>query len=152
MPSGYIKTIRRYCVPVQGVPNGDGSAITMKLLKASDNTKYVDGSDYDFTDILGAGYDTFARFCHFWYKGVNDIKVQEKHILLSYGAEEPVPSWNKKVSGTLSELLYKNNVGLSLGMVNEGHALTSEMMPTVSRASVYRIAAAPSPSIEPKLP
>ena len=111
----------------------------MKLLKASDNTKYVDGSDYDFTDILGAGYDTFARFCHFWYKGVNDIKVQEKHILLSYGAEEPVPSWNKKVSGTLSELLYKNNVGLSLGMVNEGQALTSEMMPTVSSASVYRI-------------
>ena len=139
VPSGYIKTIRRYCVPVQGIPNGDGSAITMKLLKASDNTKYVDGSDYDFTDILGAGYDTFARFCHFWYKGVNDIKVQEKHILLSYGAEEPVPSWNKKVSGTLSELLYKNNVGLSLGMVNEGHALTSEMMPTVSSASVYRI-------------
>ena len=139
VPSGYIKTIRRYCVPVQGIPNGDGSAITMKLLKASDNTKYVDGSDYDFTDILGAGYDTFARFCHFWYKGVNDIKVQEKHILLSYGAEEPVPSWNKKVSGTLSELLYKNNVGLSLGMVNEGQALTSEMMPTVSSASVYRI-------------
>ena len=139
VPSGYIKTIRRYCVPVQGIPNGDGSAITMKLLKASDNTKYVDGSDYDFTDILGAGYDTFARFCHFWYKGVNDIKVQEKHILLSYGAEEPVPSWNKKISGTLSELLYKNNVGLSLGMVNEGHALTSEMMPTVSSASVYRI-------------
>ena len=139
VPSGYIKTIRRYCVPVQGIPNGDGSAITMKLLKASDNTKYVDGSDYDFTDILGAGYDTFARFCHFWYKGVNDIKVQEKHILLNYGAEEPVPSWTKKISGKLSELLYKNNVGISLGTVNIGFALTSDMMPSVASTSVYRI-------------
>ena len=139
VPSGYIKTIRRYCVPVQGVPNADGSAMTMKLLKASDNTKYHNNTDYDFTDSLGAGYDTFARFCHFWYKGVNDIKVQEKHILLSYGDDEPVPSWTKKISGTLSELLYKNNVGLSLGMVNEGQELTSEMMPTVASASVYRI-------------
>ena len=139
VPSGYIKTIRRYCVPVQGVPNGDGSAITMQLLKVTDNTKYHNNTDYDFTDSLGAGYDTFARFCHFWYKGVNDIKVQEKHILLNYGAEEPVPSWTKKIGGKLSELLYKNNVGISLGTVNIGFALTSDMMPSVASASVYRI-------------
>lgn len=139
VPSGYIKTIRRYCVPVQGIPNGDGSAITMQLLKVSDNTKYHNNTDYDFTDSLGAGYDTFARFCHFWYKGVNDIKVQEKHILLNYGAEEPVPSWTKKISGKLSELLYKNNVGISLGTVNIGFALTNDMMPTVESTSVYRI-------------
>lgn len=139
VPSGYIKTIRRYCVPVQGIPNGDGSAITMKLLKATDNTKYHNNTDYDFTDSLGAGYDTFARFCHFWYKGVNDIKVQEKNILLNYGETEPVASWTKKISGTLSELLYKNNVGLSISMVNDGHELTSDMMPTVASTSVYRI-------------
>ena len=139
VPSGYIKTIRRYCVPVQGVPNDDGSAISMKLLKASDNTKYYDNSDYDFTDSLGECYDTFGRFCHFWYKGVNDIKVQEKHILLNYGAEEPVSSWTKKISGTLSELLYKNNAGLSLSSVNVGGELTSDMMPTVASTSVYRI-------------
>ena len=111
----------------------------MKLLKKSDNTKYYDGTDYDYTDNLGEGFDSLARFCHFWYKGINDIKVQEKHILLNYGAEEPVASWTKKNSGSLATLIYRVGVGISLNAVNVGHAFTDEMMPSLASCSVYRI-------------
>lgn len=139
VPSGYINIIRRYCVPVQATPNRDGSAVTMKLLKKCDNTKYHDGTDYDYTDNLGQGFDSLARFCHFWYKGINDIKVQEKHILLNYGDEEPVASWTEKASGRLAGLIYRAGVGISLNSVTVGQPFTEEMMSSVASCAVYRI-------------
>ena len=139
VPSGYIRSIRRNCVPVSAVPNADGSAVTMRLLKQSDNTKYVDGTDYDATDALGAGYDTFARFPHFWYKGINDFKAQEKHILLSYGKYEPDPSWTKKISKKLSDIVYKSTSALALSSVEVGASLADGNFLTVASTNVHRL-------------
>lgn len=138
-PSGYIKSIRKYCVPVQASPNSDGTAVQMQLLLKSDNTKYADGSDYDVADTIGAGYDTFARFPHFWYKGVNDVKTQEKHILLNYGTDVPEPSWEQKKEGMLSELVYKRGMAVSLGVISDGFPFSDEMLVAVASTNVYRI-------------
>lgn len=138
-PSGYIKSIRRNCVPVQATPNSDGSAVTLKLLKQSDNTKYVDGTDYDATDNLGAGYDSFSRLPHFWYKGINDFKTQEKHILLNYGAYEPDPTWTKKNKGTLAELVHKSTSALSITSVEVGSTLQESSLLTVASTNVHKL-------------
>ena len=139
VPSGYIRSIRRNCVPVSAVPNADGSAVTMRLLKQSDNTKYVDGTDYDATDGLGAGYDTFARFPHFWYKGINDFKTQEKHILLSYGKYEPDQTWTKKISKKLSDIVYKSTSAIALNSVEVGESLDNGNFITVASTNVHRL-------------
>lgn len=138
VPSGYIKSIRKYTVPVIGIPNNDGSKMELKLLKKSDNTKLHTGESYNRTSEDADGYDIFVRFPHFWYKGINDYKQQEKHILLSYGTEEPTPTWTKKESKKLSELVYRNGYAILVGTVALGDELRTDCMYNIASCAVYR--------------
>lgn len=137
-PSGYIRQIRKYTVPTKATPNADGSAVRLALLRKSDNTKYADGSAFDATDNLGEGYDVLSRVPNFFYKGINDFKNQEKHLLLSYG-EEPERTWEKKNAGKLADLLYRAGRGISLSSFNVGDTLTEELITPLASTSVYRL-------------
>ena len=141
VPSGYIKEIRKQTVPVSAVLDKEGKGVDLKLLKVSDNSKYVDGTDYDLTDTLNAGHDLFSRFPYFFFKGINDYKNQEKHILLNinYDKVEPLQTWTKKNSGTLSETLYKSASAVNINNVAVGFAFTDDMLTTVASANVHRI-------------
>ena len=70
----------------------------LDLLSKQNYTKYYDGSDFDNTDQLGRGTDSFIRVPRHWYKGVNDFKNQEKYTLVSYNTEAPEDTWTVKIS------------------------------------------------------
>lgn len=139
VPSGYIKLIRKYTVPVKATPNNLGTAVTLQLLKKSDNTKYADGSAFDATDALGEGFDVFSRVPHFWYKGVNDFKLQEKHLLLTYGKEEPEHTWEHRNVKTLAQCVYRSGRGISLSGVSEGDTFSDDMITSLASTAVYRL-------------
>lgn len=139
-PSGHILKIRRKCLPVAGTFDKNQNGMHLDLLSKQNYKKYYDGSDFDNTDQLGRGTDSFIRIPRHWYKGINDFKNQEKYTLVSYNTEAPEDTWTVKKSATLAEAVYRENVGLAMDNVTVGEAFNIDTaVNTLSSCSVYRI-------------
>lgn len=140
IPSGHILKIRAKSVPVKGQLNKQTNKMRLTKISESNYKEYADGTEFDNTDALGEQFDCFMYIPHFWYKGVNDFKVHEKHTLLSSTREMPEATWSKKTGGALSSLLYADFNGLSVGSITVGEKLNEETaLVSLSSAATYRL-------------
>ena len=139
VPSGHILKIRQKSVPVKGKYDAATKKMTLTKMSETDYTKFADGSDFDNKDILGEMYDCFMYIPHYWYKGINDFKTQQKHTLLSSLMQEPEATYTKKNQPKLSEILYADNKGVQTTGMTKGIAFTDAMLETLSSCAVYRL-------------
>ena len=106
-PSGHIKLIHDRCVPVLGyVKNTDGGKqMHLTPLSKSDYTKEADGvTSADIQLQTDYGQDVFLYVPKYYYKGVNDYRNAQKHLLLSSLTVEPRSSASSNQRLRLSEL------------------------------------------------
>lgn len=80
--SGHILRIRKGLIPVKGKTDSTGKWVGERISDAN-YQQMPDGSEFDYKDELGTGFDVMMRCPHFWYKGVNDFKNQKKYIFWS---------------------------------------------------------------------
>ena len=99
-------------MPVKGKYDAATKKMTLTKISETDYTKYADGSNFDNKDTLGEMYDCYMYIPHYWYKGINDFKTQQKHTLLSSLMQEPEATYTKKNQPKLSEILYADNKGV----------------------------------------
>lgn len=137
--SGHILKIRKKSVPVKGQLNKGNGKMHLTKLSETDYTKFADDSTFDNKDSLGEQYDCFMFIPHFWYKGINDFKTQEKHTLLSSNREEPEATFTKKNQPLLSECLFADAKGVMSDKANVGVQFGDECMGDLSSCAVYRL-------------
>lgn len=137
-PSGHILKIRSKSVPVKGKMTSSGK-MHLEKISESNYAKYPDGSDFDNKDVLGERYDCFVYVPRFWYKGINDFKNQQKHTLLSSNINEPEATWTKKIEAKLSDILYKDIVGIPTANVTVGAAFDDNVLEGLNSCAVYRM-------------
>ncbi len=137
--SGHILKIRKKSVPVKGQLNKGNGKMHLTKLSETDYTKFADGSAFDNKDLLGEQYDCFMFIPHFWYKGINDFKAQEKHTLLSSNREEPEATFTKKNQPLLSECLFVDAKGVISDKANVGMQFGDECMGDLVSCAVYRL-------------
>lgn len=138
--SGHVKRIREKCKPVAGKLNTETMKMALTLLSVSNYAKDAEGNDFDVTDALGQLYDIYIYLCHYWYKGINDFKNQEKHTLLSSNKAMPAATWTRKNEAKLSDILYSDNSGLLLEDVAIGETFTDEdHVSILASCAVYRM-------------
>lgn len=138
-PSGHILKIRQKSVPVKGKYDAATKKMTLTKISETDYTKYADGSNFDNKDTLGEMYDCFMYIPHYWYKGINDFKTQQKHTLLSSLMQEPEATYTKKNQPKLSEILYADNKGVQTTGMTKGKTFSDDMLETLSSCAVYRL-------------
>lgn len=136
--SGHVLNIYRRSVPVKG--KFDKSTEKMHLMKMSETNyaQLADGSDFDNKDTQGEGYDCFMYIPHFWYKGINDYKTQEKHTLLSGNRKMPEATYTRINRPKLSESLYAEGKGIP-SSVTVGSTFADELLQDISSCSTYRL-------------
>ena len=112
----------------------------MEVKRISDETylKYADGSEYDPSDPVGLGYDTMLRPGHFWYKGVNDYKNQQKYTFYSSLNEMPEAS-GEYVRKTLSQLTQYENTAVGTSTTEIGDTFTDDSLTVASSLNSYSI-------------
>ena len=138
--SGHVKRIREKCKPVAGKLNTETMKMALTLLSVLNYAKDAEGNDFDVTDALGQLYDIYIYLCHYWYKGINDFKNQEKHTLLSSNKAMPAATWTRKNEAKLSDILYSDNSGLLLEDVAIGETFTDEdHVSVLASCAVYRM-------------
>lgn len=110
----------------------------MEVRGISDDTylKYANGQAFDPSDPVGEGYDVMLRPGHFWYKGVNDYKNQQKYIFLSSVDGVPAPS-GETISRTLNELTKYENTGVNTNTAVVGGKFDEDSLTTVSNLKSY---------------
>jgi hypothetical protein len=138
-PSGHILKIRQKSVPVKGKYDAVTKKMTLTKISETDYTKYADGSNFDNKDTLGEMYDCFMYIPHYWYKGINDFKTQQKHTLLSSLMQEPEATYTKKNQPKLNEILYADNKGVQTTGMTKGKTFSDDMLETLSSCAVYRL-------------
>lgn len=104
--SGHILRIRQRLIPVKGKTDSTGKWVGERISDAN-YRQMPDGSEFDYKDELGAGFDVMMRCPHCWYKGVNDFKTQKKYIFWSSLTTEPISTARKinrkKLAAIVSE-------------------------------------------------
>ena len=106
--SGHILRIRKGLIPVKGRTNSSGKWVGERISDAN-YRQMPDGTEFDYKDELGTGFDVMMRCPHLWYKGVNDFKTQKKYIFWSSLTTEPISTARNITRKKLSEVLYEAN-------------------------------------------
>lgn len=105
--SGHILRIREQLIPVKGKFDSETQKWCGERISDANYRQMSDGSDFDYKDELGAGFDVMMRCPHCWYKGVNDFKTQKKYIFWSSLTTEPISTARKinrkKLAAIVSE-------------------------------------------------
>ncbi len=137
--SGHVKEIRDNLIPVSGrVVNGRFEA---DKISNSSYREYADGSTFDYSDLHGVGNDTFMRFPHCWYKGINDFKNQKKYICWSSLNNEPISSATSTNRKTLSQCLYRSDAAINVSNITVGSSTinSSGVLYATAQYHTYRI-------------
>lgn len=79
-----------------------------RRISDSDYSRLADGSEYDPTDVAGDGFDIMKLVPHYWYKGVNDFKNQDKYYIVSSSVDKPISSASKIVRKKLADILVRS--------------------------------------------
>lgn len=137
--SGHILNIRKRSIPVKGQFNKVNGKMHLTKISEDDYTKLADGSTFDNKALLGEQYDCFMFIPHFWYKGVNDFKNQEKHTLLSSNREEPEATYTKKIQPLLSECIVADGKAIMSERVSNGIAFGDGCMENIASCAVYKL-------------
>lgn len=113
-PSGHISKIRSLLIPVVGKLNTQTGKFEGRRMSDANYHQLFDGTDFDYTDTLGAGNDAFMRIPHLWYKGINDFKNQKKYICWSSLVNEPISTAANTIRRTLSSIRIRSNSALTV--------------------------------------
>lgn len=123
--SGHMLRIREKLIPVKGkLDTASGKWKGVKISN-SDYTKLADGSDFDYTDLLGDGFDVFMRCPKLWYKGINDFKNQKKYIAWSSLASEPLSTSRKTNRKQLQDIIRNQNTAIMVTDIVENTSTLS---------------------------
>ena len=136
--SGHILNIYKRSVPVKGAFNKETGKMTLTKISETNYAQLPDGTAFDNKDTLGEQYDCFMFIPHFWYKGINDFKNQEKHTLLSGNKEMPEATYTKKNQPKLSDSLYADAKGIP-STVTVGATFEDSLLSDLSSCAVYRL-------------
>ena len=138
--SGHIVNIRNKSVPVKGQFNKQTNKMTLTKISETSYRQFPDGTTFDSHDPLGEGYDCFMYIPHFWYKGINDYKNQEKHTLLSSLKNMPANTWTNKRQSVLSDIMFSDHKGLLMEDIAIGDTFSSEdHLAQLNSCATYRM-------------
>ena len=136
VPSAHILNIWNNMHAVRAQYNDSTHKMEVKRISDETYLKYADGSEYDPSDPVGVGYDTMLRPGHFWYKGVNDFKNQQKYTFFSSLNETPEAS-GEYVRKTLSQLTQYANTAVGTSTTEIGDTFTDESLTVASSINSY---------------
>jgi hypothetical protein len=137
-PSAHISKIWENAHAVRAMKNEDTGKMEVRALSDATYLKFADGSEFDPTDRIGEGYDVMLRPGHFWYKGVNDYKTQNKYIFFSSLDGMPEPS-GEYVRTTLALLTAFPNTGVNMSRATVGGLFNDESLTVVSNLNSYSV-------------
>ena len=138
-PSGHVNVIRQRLIPVNGrVIDG---VFRAKKISEANYKQYADGSEFDYSDVLGVGNDSFMRIPHCWYKGINDFKYEKKYICWSSLDSRPLSTATRINRETLSDIILQSNAAIMVENITD-NASTLESAGVVQATpnhNIYRI-------------
>lgn len=102
---GHVRKIEAMSHAYRSSYNARDGKMYCRQISDADYTKLADGSDYDPADMAGEGYDIMKLIPHYWYKGVNDFKNQEKYYIVSSCEKEPISTASKTNRKKLADIL-----------------------------------------------
>lgn len=137
-PSAHINNIWNRMRAVRAKYNSDTKKMEVRPLSDSTYLKYANGADFDPTDPIGEGYDVMLQPGHFWYKGVNDYKNQQKYIFLSSVQGVPASS-GVHVRLKPGELEKYENCGVNTSTLNIGDTFGNDRLTAVSNLVTYAV-------------
>ncbi len=139
--SGHVTRIRQRLVPVKGKLNTETGVWEGERISNANYHNLVDGTEFDYKDTTGAGFDVMMRIPHCWYKGVDDYKNQKKYICWSSSESEPLSTANAINRHVLKDIVYAENVAVTVTAVTVGEStLNSDgVLVTTSGYNAYRI-------------
>ncbi|MBQ6771307.1 MAG: hypothetical protein IJP44_10080 [Bacteroidales bacterium] len=139
VPNGHISVIRQRLIPVNGrLING---VFKGKKISESNYKQYADGSEFDYSDVLGVGNDSFMRIPHCWYKGINDFKNEKKYICWSSLENEPLSTATRITRATLSNIVLQSNAAIMVANITDNTStLESEgVVQATPNHNIYQI-------------
>lgn len=141
LPSGHILRLRSMLIPVKGKLNTNTGAWEGVRLSDSNYRKLYDGSDFDYTDQLGEGFDVMMRFPDCWYKGVNDFKNNKKYLFWSTIKTEPISTARRINRKTLSDIIIHHSRTIQTTDINIGTDTlnTNGIVAETPNCNVYEI-------------
>lgn len=120
--SGHILRIRKELIPVKGKLNTRTGVWEGVKVSESNYRQLADGTDFDYTDELGEGFDVMMRIPDLWYKGVNDFKAQKKYIFWSSLPYEPLSTADKINRKKLRDIVMAENSAVMVNAVSVGES------------------------------
>lgn len=139
--SGHILRIRKGLIPVKGKLNNTSHKWEGVPISDTNYRQMPDGTDFDYKDELGTGFDVMMRCPHLWYKGVNDFKAQKKYIFWSSLATEPISTARNIVRKKLSACVYDTNktVQTTDAVVGTSTLDTDGVIADTPNYNIYRV-------------
>ncbi|MCM1217652.1 MAG: hypothetical protein NC548_24435 [Lachnospiraceae bacterium] len=137
--SGHMVRIREQLIPVKG--KLVGGVWQGERLSDANYRQMYDGTDFDYKDELGVGFDVMMRCPHLWYKGVNDFKTQKKYIFWSSLPTEPISTARNSRRAKLSQCVFATNKAVQTtdAVVGTSTIDTDGITSDTPNYNVYRI-------------
>lgn len=110
--SGHMVRIREQLIPVKGKWDNDKKKWLGDRISDDNYRQMPDGTEFDYKDELGTGFDVMMRCPHLWYKGVNDFKTQKKYIFWSSLKTEPISTARNIIRKKLSEIVSETSMAI----------------------------------------
>lgn len=107
--SGHILRIRQQLKPFKGKLNTTTHKWVGERISDANYRQMPDGTEFDYKDEHGTGFDVMMRCPHLWYKGVNDFKNQKKYIFWSSLSTMPISTARNTTRKKLSTCIYDTN-------------------------------------------
>lgn len=139
--SGHILRIRNALFPVKGKLNPVTGKWEGVRLSNANYRQLANGSDFDYKDELGDGFDVFMRIPDCWYKGVNDFKNQKKYIFWSSLSTEPLSTAEKINRKKLKDIVLSEGCAVMVTAVTVGTSTlaTEGVLAATPNYNAYRL-------------
>lgn len=139
--SGHILKIREKLIPVKGKLEASTGKWKGERISESNYQQLADGTEFDYKDELGDGFDVFMRCPALWYKGINDFKNQKKYIAWSSLTDEPLSTAHKTNRKQLKNIVRNENMAIIITDVtpNESTLETSGVLTETPSYNVYQL-------------
>lgn len=127
IPSGHITRIYDGLTPVIGKLNTASGKWLGKRISTANYHNLPNGTEFDYKDELGEGFDAMILCPDLWFKGVNDFKNQKKYIFWSSLSSEPISTARNISRATLGNIIHAVNKAIqTTDLVNGESTLASE--------------------------
>lgn len=107
--SGHILRIREQLIPVKGKLDTETQKWCGERISDENYHLMSDGTEFDYKDDLGTGFDVMMRCPHLWYKGVNDFKNQKKYVFWSSLKTQPISTARNIARQKLGTCVFATN-------------------------------------------